>query len=159
MAKKNNDMRFKRTNIKPSSNLKFDGNLLKLYLTIDENKSVRELFQESEMSSEDFKKNVIRLAKLNLIEQVTGQVKNSKTDFVSAAFLTRLREVIVEVSGPLGELLIEDVAEEMNLDLSKIPASKVTDFIYRIATIIPGEKQAAEFKKIMVQEIWNRKLN
>jgi hypothetical protein len=74
-------------------------------------------------------------------------------------FLDRLREVLIELSGPMGELLIEQAAEEMSLEITKIPVSKVADFVYQIASVIPSEKQAIEFKKIMIQEILERPFN
>lgn len=144
-----------KTNVKPNSNIKFDFDLLKLYLAIDEDKSIIALFKESKLEPAVFKKHILRLIKLKLIKQVT----EDHQEYVDRGFLTRLRQVLIEVSGPLGDLLIEDAVETMQVELSKIPISKVADFVYQIATAIPGDKQAAEFKKIMIQEIWDRQFN
>ncbi len=162
MVDKKNDMRFKRTSIKPSNDLKFDSNMLKIFLAVDERKTVLELFKETRLPPEVFKQGILRLLKLNLIEQIRTRkevVVERKTDYISSSFINRLREVLTDLLGPLGELLIEDAAEEMNIDVSKIPTAKITDFIYYIARLIPEGKQAATFKNIMIQEIWNRNLN
>ncbi len=124
--------------------------MLKLYLAIDEKKQVLDIFKETKLERSVFKECLLKLYKLKLIEQVA-----EKVDYVDSAFLSRVREVLISVSGPLGELLLEEAADEMNCELSEIPKSKVADLVYQIANDIPGEKQAAEFKKIMLQEIKN----
>jgi hypothetical protein len=151
-VKNEKNIRFKKTNVKPNNQIKFDFDLLKLYLAIDEDKSLIELFKESQLEPAVFKKYIIKLIKMKLIKQVITDDK----EYVDKAFLNRLRQVLIDVSGPLGDLLIEEAAEEMNFQLPKIPISKVADFVYQIATTIPGDKQASEFKKIMIQEIWDR---
>ena len=69
------------------------------------------------------------------------------------AFLERTREVLVQLTGPLGEVLIEEAADQMNLDVTKIPSASVGDFIYNIAKQMPGEKQKNEFSTVMLKEI------
>ncbi len=147
---KSRNTRFKKTSITPSSEINFDSDMLKLYLAIDEKKQVLDIFKETKLERSVFKECLLKLYKLKLIEQVVEEV-----DYVDSAFLSRVREVLISVSGPLGELLLEEAADEMNCELAEIPKSKVADLVYQIANDIPGEKQAAEFKKIMLQEIKN----
>ncbi len=142
--------RFRKTSIKPSNDINFDSDTLMLYLAIDDKKPILEIFKETKLHRSTFKECLLKLYKLKLIEQVAEEV-----DYVEPAFLNRLREVLIDVAGPLGEILMEEAADEMNLELTKIPKTKVADFVYQVASDIPGEKQAAEFKKVMLQEIKN----
>ncbi len=142
--------RFRKTSIKPSNDINFDSDTLLLYLAINEKKPILEIFKETNLDRSTFKECLLKLYKLKLIEQVEEEV-----DYVEATFLNRLRDVLVDVAGPLGEILMEEAADDMKLELNKIPKSKVADFVYQVASDIPGDKQAAEFKKIMLQEIKN----
>lgn len=151
LANKVNDICFKKTNISPNGQIKFDSDLLNLYLAVEEKKNMLSLYKESKLEPAVFKTCLIKLIKLNLIEQAKNDLKEKK--FLNGSFFSRLREVLVELSGPLGELLIEEAAETLNFETSKIPLSKATDFIYHIADSIPSEKQAIAFKNIMNREI------
>ena len=154
-VKKMNNIRFKITNKTTNSEMKFNSDLLNLYLAIDEKKTLGELFKETKLNPVVFKKCLLNLLNLKLIKPI----KVDDTAYINHIFLDRLREVLIDLSGPMGELLIEQAAEDMNLRINKIPVSKISDFVYQIASTIPGEKQAAEFKKIMVQEILDHQFN
>lgn len=141
-------MRFKKTQVNPNGEIKFDVALLELYLAIDEKKDIHTLFNEMELPPAVFKKSVIKLLKLELIEPV-----KEETVAANLTFLKRMREVAIELSGPMGALLIEDAAKEMDFDNSRMADTQKADLIYKIAAAIPSFKQASEFKKIMLQEI------
>ena len=110
----------------------------------------REQAVSKTFGSSAFKESLIKLIKLKLIEQAEVAAAGS---YVGEAFLTRMREVLVSLTGPLGEVLIEETAEDMNLDTAKIPRAKVGDFVYNIANQVPGEKQKNEFSAAMLEEI------
>jgi hypothetical protein len=154
-VKKMKNIRFKVTNKATDSEMKFNSDLLNLYLAINEKKTLSELFEETKLDPVVFKKYLLNLLKLKLIKPI----KVDDTAYINNIFLDRLREVLIDLSGPMGELLIEQAVEDMNLAINKIPVSKISDFIYQIASAIPSEKQAAEFKKIMVQEILDHQFN
>lgn len=146
--KKEHYIRFKKTRANPNGEIKFDADLLELYLAIDEEKNILSLFKESRLTQSVFKQGILKLLKLRLIEQVKEEAA-----VADSSFFNRLREVLIEISGPLGEVLIEDAAMEMNLDPTRIPIHKKADFIYRIAAAIPGHNPAGKFKAIMLREI------
>lgn len=156
MADKINDICFKKTHTRPNGEIKFDSGLLNLYLAVEEKKNVLSLYKESGLEPMTFKNCLIKLIKLNLIEQTKSKLNGKK--YLNGSFFSRLREVLIELSGPLGELLIEEAVETLKVETSKIPLSKATDFIYHIAESIPSEKQAAAFKNIMDREILEHQL-
>ncbi len=152
MANKISGMRFRKTHLSPKDVVIFDTDLLKLYLAVDEKKTVISLFKEVQLTQPVFKKCFIKLVQKKLIEPIRTESISS----FNGSFLNRLRGVLISVSGPLGGILIEEVASEMQIDASNIPAPKLSDFVCQIADRIPGERQAAEFRRTMLAEIAGR---
>ena len=144
------DMHFRKTNLASTNEITFDSDMLKLLMAIDEDKSIRQIAGEVDLSPAAFKESLMKLVKLKLIEQVKVAPAGS---LVGEAFMARLREVLVSLTGPLGEVLIEETAEQMNLDINKIPRAQIGDFVYNIANQMPGEKQKNEFSTTMLEEI------
>ena len=122
--------------------------MLKLLLAIDAGKNIGQIAKEVGLPPAAFKASLVKLVKLQLIERVeeTG-------DYVHDDFLKTVSETLIQLMGPLGEVLIEEVAEEMQIRGRKIPKSTLADFIYNIAREIPAEKQSNEFKKTMLEEM------
>ncbi len=149
MANKISVMRFRKTHLNPTDVVIFDTDLLKLYLAVDEKKTVISLFKEVQLAQPVFKECFVKLVKKKLIEPINTESIAS----VNGSFLNRLRGVLISVSGPLGGILIEEVATEMRIDASNIPTPKLSDFVCQIADRIPGERQAEEFKQTMLAEI------
>lgn len=144
------DMHFRKTNLASTNEITFDSDMLKLLMAIDEDKTIRQIAGEVAMSPSAFKESLMKLVKLKLIEQVQVAPAGS---YVGEAFMTRLRELLVSLTGPLGEVLIEETAEQMSLNISKILRARIGDFVYNIANQMPGEKQKNEFSTAMLEEI------
>jgi len=142
------DARFRKTNFTAHDETVFDADMLKLLMAIDEGKPILQIAKEIKMDPTVFRESFLRLYKLKLIEEV-----KQKIVYADELFVTRLKETLINLTGPLGEMLLGEAAEKMNLQLSRIPKSSVADFVYQVAKEIPGEKQQAEFKKLMIQEI------
>ncbi len=144
------DMHFKKTNLASNNEITFDSDMLKLLMAIDEDKTIRQIAGDVALTPAAFKESLMKLIKLKLITQVEAAALVS---YVGEAFMARLLEVLVSLTGPLGEVLIEETAEEMNLDIKKIPRALVGDFVYNIANQVPGDKQKNEFSTAMLAEI------
>ncbi len=144
------DMYFRKTNLASNSEITFDSDMLKLLMAIDDSKTIRQIATDVGFTPSAFKESLMKLIKLKLIEQVEA---TAQVSYVGEAFLERTRDVLVDLTGPLGEVLIEETAEQMGLDITKIPRDRVGDFIYNIAKQMPGEKQKNEFSTVMLKEI------
>jgi hypothetical protein len=144
------DARFRKTNFTTQDETVFDPDMLKLLMAIDEGKPVLQIAKEINMDPAVFRESFLKLFKLKLIEEV-----KQKIVYADESFLNRIREALVDLVGPLGEMLMEETAEKMNFQSTRIPKSSVADFVYQVAKEIPGEKEQAEFKKMMIQEIKN----
>ena len=124
--------------------------MLKLLMAIDENKPILDIAKEINMDPVAFRESFLRLFKLKLIEEVKPKVV-----YIEESFITKLLDTLVNLTGPLGEMLLEETAERMNFQMPKIPMASVADFVYQVAQEIPGDKEQAEFKKVMIKEIKN----
>ena len=144
------DMHFKKTNLASSDEITFDADMLKLLMAIDEDRTIRQIIGDVAMTPSAFKESLMKLIKLKLIEPMAAA---AIVAYVGEAFIARLREVLIALTGPVGEVLMEEIAEEMNLDIRKIPQDQVGDFVYNIANQMPGEKQKNEFSTTMLKEI------
>jgi hypothetical protein len=142
------DARFRKTNFTAHDETVFDADMLKLLMAIDEGKPILQIAKEIKMDPNVFRESFLRLYKLKLIEEV-----KQKIVYADDLFVTRLKETLISLVGPLGEMLLGEAAEKMNLQVSRIPRSSVADFVYQVAKEIPGDKEQAEFKKLMIQEI------
>lgn len=139
---------FRKTNLTPNGDMVFDQNMLTLLLAIDANKSILEIAKEVKLEASVFKECLVKLYKLKLIEKVEKQV-----EYINGQFLSNVRQNLVELLGPLGEVLMEDAAEQMNLEETKIPKNLIADYLLAIANEIPSDKQKREFQKNMLEEI------
>jgi DNA-binding transcriptional regulator YhcF (GntR family) len=144
------DARFRKTDFTADKATEFDSDMLTILMAIDENKSIVEIAKETKMNPAVFKEGFLRLYKLKFIEEV----KETQV-FVDSSFVQSLREVLVGLVGPLGEVLLDEAAEMMDLQISKVPKSRIADLVYEVAKGIPGNKQQEEFKKIMLQKMKN----
>lgn len=142
------DSYFKKTNISTANEITFDPDMLKLLMAIDERKTLRQIATEVSLRPEAFKQSFTKLVRLKLIEEVQDM-----TTYVGREFVDRVKATLIELAGPLGEVLIEDAAEELNLPLDRIPKTDVADLIYRITQNIPGEKEQNTFRKVMLEEL------
>jgi len=52
--------------------------------------------------------------------------------------------------GPIAEILIEDLAAEMQLNLSAIPLNQAAELIAQLSLEIPNEDIQMQFKKSMI---------
>ncbi len=142
------DTRFKKTTVSSHNEVTFDPDMFKLLMAIEEGKTIRQIATEVQLSGSAFKASFQKLLKYKLIEPV-----DETKDYVEPALIEQIRKILVRLTGPLGEMLIEEAASELKLDLSRIPKSGLADLVYAIAKEIPGEKQRNEFGKLMIEEM------
>ncbi len=140
------DRHYRRTDRADKDEISFDSDMLRLFLAIDDSKTLWDVSKEVKMSSEVFKTSLIKLIQLKLIEQV-----EDKPDLVDQSVLAKIRDILVQLMGPLGEVLLTDAAKDLSLEDNKIPAAMAEKFIDCIAQNIPGEKQREEFRRAMLR--------
>jgi len=142
------DARFRKTDFVADDTTVFDADMLTILMAIDETKSILQIAKETKMDPEVFREGFLRLYKLRFIEEIKETVV-----YVDDSFIQSLQDTLVSLVGPLGEMLLEEAAETMDLQNMKVPKSRVADLVYQVAKAIPGEKQQEEFKKLMLQKM------
>lgn len=142
------NVRFRKSERAAGQEFIFDADMLKLFMTIDGQKTVRELSTEVRMGAAAFKENFVKLLKLGLIEQAEdGEA------MVPEAFIDDMRQTLVQLIGPLGGMLLDDTAEEIGWKPNRIPASGLAAFVVALAKEIPGSKQSLDFRKRMIKKM------
>jgi len=125
--------------------ISLDADMIRLLLAIDESKSLTQIAEEVDMSRTTFKNALSRLLKQGLIEPV-------QKDFpvLDKSFLEVLRINLSKAIGPMAEILIADVVEEMDLDAAAIPVNLAAELITQISLEVPEEESQIQFKKSML---------
>ena len=125
--------------------ISLDANMIRLLIAIDENKSLNQIAEEVDMSGSEFKSTLSRLLEQGLIEPV-----QKKLMVLDKSFLEMLRVNLSKAIGPIAEILIEDVAEEMQLEPSAIPINQAAELITQLSLEVPDEESQIQFKKSMI---------
>ncbi|UCD82391.1 MAG: hypothetical protein JSW26_13480 [Desulfobacterales bacterium] len=122
-----------------------DADMIRLLIAIDESKSLNQVAEEVDMDNTAFKNALSKLLKQGLIEPVQ---KDSLV--LDKSFLETLRINLSKAIGPMAEILIADVTEEMELDSSAIPINQAAELITQLSLEVPDEKNKIQFKKSMI---------
>lgn len=125
--------------------LSLDADMIRLLIAIDESKSLYQIADEVDLDSTTFKQTLSKLLSQGLIEPVPKDIP-----LLDSSFLESLRINLSKAIGPMAEILIEDVAEEMGLDPSKIPINQAAELITHLSLEVPDEKNQILFKKSMI---------
>ena len=69
------------------------------------------------------------------------------------SFIIFLKTKLSEAVGPMGEILIEDILDEMGLQIDRIPVDAAPDFVRNIAREIPQEENRTLFEDVVFSRI------
>ena len=142
------DLYFRKVIRKDSDEISLDADMIRLLIAIDENKSLYQIAEEMDMQATTLKTTLSKLLEQGLIEPVKKDIP-----YLDRLFLEALRINLSKVIGPMAEILIEDVVEDMNLKASEIPANQAAELINNLSLEIPEDKNRIEFKKIHADHI------
>ena len=141
-------MHFRKVPRLDSSEICLDADMIRVLIAIDETKSIAKVAQEVSMDAATLKATIAKLLRLHLIEPV------QKADsYLDKRFLQELKKNLSKAVGPMAEILIEDVAADMNLSSDEIPQEQAAEFIGSLAMEIPDEENSVQFKKAMLELI------
>lgn len=140
------DMCFKRTDL-GTIEKHLNSDSMKLLQYFDGRTPFHQIQQMVGLPAAVFKSSFLELFQKKLIEEVHDPLsaQAGPVSFVDNAVLDKLRMAAIQVAGPIGELLVSDSIENMGLQPSKIPVSRLPELVRTIADDIPGEKQRSMF--------------
>ena len=119
--------------------------MIRLLIAVDESKSLYQIVEEVDMDNASFKNALSKLLKQGLIEPVQKGVP-----VLDKTFLEELRINLSKAIGPIAEILIADVSEEMELDPARIPVNQAAELITHLSLEVPDEENQMQFKKSMI---------
>ena len=122
-----------------------DADMIRLLIAIDENKSLYQIAEEVDMGNATFKKALSKLLDQGLIAPVKKDIS-----VLDQSFIETLRINLSRAIGPMAEILIEDMAADMELTPSEIPVNQAAELIANLSQEVPDEENRMQFKKSML---------
>ena len=139
------DVYYRKVIRKDNDAVSLDADMIRLLIAIDENKNLYQIAEEVGMGSLAFKKTLSKLLDQGLIEPVQKDIPVLDQSFIQA-----LRVHLSRAIGPMAEILIEDIAEDMEVDPRSIPVSQAAELIAHLSLEVPDEENRMQFKKSML---------
>jgi len=131
-----------------SNEIRLNADMIRLLIAIDETKELDQIANEVGMDHARINTTLSKLLELKLVELIQTDIP-----FLDKDFMTALKINLSQAVGPMAEILIDDVAVEMNLSVSEIPKSQAAEFISMLSLEIPDEDSSVQFKKAMLELI------
>ena len=139
---------FKKTIRNDIEKVTMDAEMIRLLMAIDENKNISQVARVAEMNLSRVRDILGKLLKLELVVQVTKEII-----YIDRSFIIFLKTKLSQAVGPMGEILIEDILDEMGLQIDRIPVDAAPDFVRNIAREIPQEKNRILFENVVFSQI------
>jgi hypothetical protein len=122
-----------------------DADMIRLLIAIDESKSLYQIADEVDMDNTTFKQALSKLLAQGLIEPAQKNIP-----VLEESFLESLRINLSKAIGPMAEILIADIMEEMELGPAGIPVNHAAEMITQLSLEVPDGKNQIQFKKSML---------
>jgi hypothetical protein len=122
-----------------------DADTIRLLIAIDESKSLNQIADEVDLDNTSFRQALSKLLEQGLIEPVPKGVP-----VLDESFLQSLRINLSKAIGPMAEILIADVMEQMDLDSAAIPVNQAAELITQLSLEVPDGENQIQFKKSML---------
>jgi hypothetical protein len=74
---------------------------------------------------------------------------------VNGSFFTILNDEVIEILGPLGPMVIQEMVDDLDETLESFPRDKVADLVERVSTEIDDEDKQLHFQQIMLDILKN----
>ena len=139
------DIHYRKVIRADNDQVSLDADMIRLLIAIDESKSLYQIADEVDMDNATFKQALARLLEQGLIEPVQKNIP-----LLDESFLESLRINLSKAIGPIAEILIADVSEEMELDPARIPVNQAAELITHLSLEVPDEENQMQFKKSMI---------
>jgi len=139
------DIHYRKVIRADNDQVSLDADMIRLLIAIDESKSLYQIADEVDMDNATFKQALARLLEQGLIEPVQKNIP-----LLDESFLESLRINLSKAIGPIAEILIADVSEEMELDPARIPVNQAAELITQLSLEVPDEVNQVQFKKSMI---------
>jgi predicted transcriptional regulator len=127
---------------------RLDADMIRLLIAIDETKELEQIADEVGMDHARLNTTLSKLLEIKLVEPIQTDIP-----YLDNEFITALKINLSQAVGPMAEILIDDVAVDMNVSVSEIPKAQAAEFISALSLEIPDEDTSVQFKKAMLELI------
>jgi hypothetical protein len=128
--------------------VKLDSDTARVFAVIDENLQLSKVAQLADVSAAVVWRAVAKLTRLGLIEDADNDF-----GFMVKSFTDTLHSELTKAVGPISNILLNKVSEQMDISFPYIPVEKAHAFVYRLAEQIPDERTSAEFQQVILSTI------
>jgi hypothetical protein len=125
-----------------------DGHMLRLLMELDGKKNLAMIAKKMGINMGTMRTLVLKLLQLKLIEPLEDAVSMVDEDFLD--FLNNQLSLSI---GPIAELIIEDIVNELGYSLPKFPSHRAAELVDLLSREIQREEKRRDFKKNMVDKI------
>lgn len=125
-----------------------DPDTAKVFAVIDENIQVSRVAQLADVSAAVVWKAIAKLTRLGLIEDAGDDI-----GFMAKNFADTLHTELTKAVGPISNILLKKVSEQMDISFPHIPVEMAREFVYQLAEQIPDERTSVEFQKTILRDI------
>jgi hypothetical protein len=139
------DIHYRKVIRSDNDEISLDADMIRLLIAIDESKSLNQIAEEVDMDNTALKNALSKLLNQGLIEAVPKD-----NPVLGKSFLEALKINLSKAIGPMAEILIEDVTDDMGLDSSAIPTNQAAELITQLSLEVPDEENQIRFKKSMI---------
>ncbi len=139
---------FKKTIRTDADPVTMDADMIGVLLAVDENKDMRQVARETGMEEGILRATLAKLLQLGLIEPVAKSLR-----YLDRGFYDILKQQLTLYVGPMGELLLEDILDEMGLSAEKIPVHRTEELIQKAGEQIPDEAGRGRFVQAVTRVI------
>jgi hypothetical protein len=128
--------------------VKLDPDTAKVFAVIDENLQLSRVAQLAGVSAAVAWKAIAKLTHLGLIEDADNDL-----GFMIKSFTDTLHAELTKAVGPISNILLKKVSEQMDISFPYIPVEKAHEFVYQLAEQIPDERTSTEFQQTILNTI------
>ena len=139
------DIHYRKVIRADSKEVSLDADMIRLLIAIDESKNLYQIADEMDMDNTTFRGTLSKLLDQGLIEPVQEDIK-----VLGDSFLESLQINLSKAIGPMAEILIAEVMEEMELDPDAIPVNRAAEMITQLSLEVPDREHQTQFKKSML---------
>ncbi|MGD8847662.1 MAG: hypothetical protein PVJ84_15345 [Desulfobacteraceae bacterium] len=122
-----------------------DPDTAKVFAVIDENLQLSRVAQLAGVNAAVAWKAIAKLTRLGLIEDA-----DNESGFMIKGFADTLHAELTKAIGPISNILLKKVSEQMDITLPYIPIEKAHEFVHQLAEQIPDERTSAQFQQTIL---------
>ncbi len=131
--------------------IKLDRETWRILAHLDGVSNVGQVGERLNMSFTDLRRRLSRLVESGMLVSVeVGPASRTQPSSINGDFISALRGFLTDALGPMAEVVLEDVLEEMGESLDALPRSRAAELVEVLAAEIPRDEKRLAFQKAML---------